>query len=50
MKFRFWLAILAGLMLSGCALLHHDAVVRSVFPDDAAFEQGIPVCEDWAEE
>ena len=40
--------ILLALLLSGCTLLRHDAVVRSVFPDEAAFETGIPVKEEWA--
>jgi hypothetical protein len=46
---RFWLSILASLFLSGCALLRHDAVVLSVFPDEEAFlSQGIDVDEAWA--
>lgn len=49
MKLRFWLAILASLALSGCALLRHDAVVCGVFPEDEAFLQGIPVDGEWAQ-
>ena len=46
---RFWLAILASLALSGCALLRHDAVVCGVFPEDEAFSGGIAIEEDWAQ-
>ena len=43
-----WLAVLAALALGGCAVLRHDAAVRGVFPDEAAFADGIPVAEEWA--
>ena len=49
MKLRVWFAIAAGLLLSGCALLRHDAVVRGAFPEDSAFEQGVVVTEAWAQ-
>ena len=45
---RTALAILAALAISGCVVLRHDSIVRGVFPDDSAFDDGIPVAEEWA--
>lgn len=47
---RLWASIALALLLSGCALLRHDSVVRGVFPgDEAAWEGAIPVEEAWAQ-
>lgn len=41
-------AVLAALVLTGCAVLRHDAIVCGVFPEESAYEAGIPVEGDWA--
>ena len=43
------LAILAALFLTGCAVLRCDSTAEGIFPDDSAFESGIPVTEAWAQ-
>lgn len=46
---RVWLAVFVAACLTGCAVLRHDAVVRGVFPEDAAFDGGAIVTEEWAQ-
>jgi len=43
------LAIAAALMLSGCAVLRHDAAVCGIFPDEAEYHlHGFHVDGEWA--
>jgi len=45
---KLFLAIVAVLVVGGCAVLRHDSIVRGVFPEPEAFDGGIPVAEEWA--
>lgn len=45
---RMVLAIVASLVLTGCAVFRHDAIVEGIFPDESEFvEHGVPVEGEW---